>query len=243
MNTGLKTKRTFWFSDLSQVACFIFTRWFHIRMKNAVYYYLFNRKQDQTVNKDGCISEVASTLITTSSIWEFQPVHQTWNTQINNSLAFNIFIIPSSRFLLCFFKWYFTWLVANKSWFSKWEQLVTADCECRKAEMNCPGLSVAHQRDIGIKMSLFWRGGDQCDFEACLHLAAGDKIFLTSALGKTCVMSPVNWLEASLGGESFDITSAEIFIRLTGDCRIQTHQDSAFHSMDKKMEISVVDSY
>jgi len=56
-------------------------------------------------------------------------------------------------------------------------------------------------------------------------------------------MSPVDWLETSLCEEPFDVSSAEICIRLVGELLIQTHQDSAFHSMDKKMEISVVGSY
>lgn len=99
------------------------------------------------------------------------------------------------------------------------EQLATADWECRKAETNCPGLSVAHQRDTGIKMSLLWSRVDQCDFEACLHLTSGDKIFLTSVLKKKdiSIILSVNWLKTSLCGELFDMSSTEIVIRLVGE--------------------------
>lgn len=82
--------------------------------------------------------------------------------------------------------------------------------------MNCPGLSVAHQRDVGIEMPVFWRGGDQCEFEACFCLTSSDKIFLTSASGET-LMLPVSWLGTALQGEPFDILSTEIFISFIGE--------------------------
>lgn len=82
--------------------------------------------------------------------------------------------------------------------------------------MNCPGLSVAHQRDVGIEMPVFWRGDDQCEFEACLCHTPSDKIFLASALRKIRIL-PVNWLGSALQGAPFDILSAEIFIGFIGE--------------------------
>ena len=43
-----------------------------------------NRQQDLPVNRDGCVFETASILITASSTWEFQLIHQTWNTKVKN---------------------------------------------------------------------------------------------------------------------------------------------------------------
>lgn len=74
--------------------------------------------------------------------------------------------------------------------------------------MNCPGLSVAHQREVGIEMPVFWRGDDQCEFEICFCLAPSDKIFLTSALRKILIL-PVNWQGSALRGTPFDVLSAE----------------------------------
>lgn len=136
------------------------------------------------------VFEPATMLITASSTWEFQLAHQTWNTKPTTvwNLVFSCYHLYCCWNVLVFFKSYFTWPVANKSWFSVLQQLVTADWECRKAEMNCPGLSVAHQRDVGIEMPVFWRGDDQCEFEACLCHTPCDKIFLTSALRKILIL-------------------------------------------------------
>lgn len=82
--------------------------------------------------------------------------------------------------------------------------------------MNCPGLSVVHQRDVGIEMPVFGRGDDQCEFEACLCLTSSDKIFLASALRKTFIL-PVNWLGTALRGTPFDKLLTEIFISFIGE--------------------------
>lgn len=109
--------------------------------------------------------------------------------------------------------------------------------------MNCPGLSVAHQRDIRIKMSLFWKGGWSMWFGSLSppHFR-WQNIPDISIRKDTCIMSPVKWLETSLHGYIISWNSHQTHRRI-GVLFIQTHQDSAFHSMDKKMEISVVDLY
>lgn len=111
--------------------------------------------------------------------------------------------------------------------------------------MNCPGLSVAHQRDVGIEMPGFWRGDDQCVFETCLCLTPSDKIFLTSALRKMLILLVI-WLWSALWGAPFDVLSAEVFIGFIGELQYfwnKHNQDSSFHSKDKKIEITVVDSH
>lgn len=102
VNGALPSKRTLEFAGLSQVVHVLTSQYGFTCYKDEECSLLLplNRQKQQPVNREGWVSEVVHMLITTSSIWEFQLVHQTWNTKIINSLSFNFFILPSLLLLI-----------------------------------------------------------------------------------------------------------------------------------------------
>lgn len=249
MNGALPSKRTLEFAGLSQVVHVLTSQYGFTCYKDEECSLLLplNRQKQQPVNREGWVSEVVHMLITTSSIWEFQLVHQTWNTKIINSLSFNFFILPSLLLLIMFFLSHilhdYSQTEVGFQCKNSWQQQIG---NAGKQRWIAQAYQL-HTRGIEeLKCHCFrGRGWAMWFWSLSLPHFRRQNIADISISKDTCIMSPVNWLETSLCGKLFDVSSAEILFRLRRIAMllVQMHQDSAFHSMDKKMEIWVVDSY